>query len=271
MRGIILFAFLLISATVINAQSGTCEPDPMYADSTFGVYPAPYDDDTMTGGIDVSACINKPFEVTLTAIVPAEVEIAPGAPGIEINSITVADGGVSGLPEGFTYACNPPNCIFEAESQGCVTVYGTATDANVPGEYNLTLQLIASTTILGDVPLDFPGPVFPGRYFVVVNEENSTECTVASTENLLGTEVSFEAAPNPFGDYTQIEVNAATSQKIAFQVHDLLGNQLYQETINLAQGANTIDFDGSDLANGMYIYSISNNDAIISKRMIVSK
>lgn len=266
MRILTLLTFLLISTTALVAQ--TCIPDPLYADSTFGVYPAPYDEEDMEGGIEIQACIGEYYEAVLTAIVPSEVDI-PGFPTVDINAITVEDDGVTGLPVGLNYACNPPNCYFEADKQGCVVVYGTPTSANAAGDYQVALELIIDTELLGPIAQPYPGPLFPGSYFITVNEEASA--CVVNTSDVLGTAVSFTASPNPLSNYTQIQLTANNSQAVSFEVYDLLGNQLYQKRVELTQGDNSIEFDANNLANGLYIYSIRNKDAIISKRMIVQK
>ena len=51
----------------VMAQTPACIPNPLYKDSSSGVYPLPYDATlNPKGGIDKPACIGKPYEYVLT-------------------------------------------------------------------------------------------------------------------------------------------------------------------------------------------------------------
>ncbi len=268
MREILLITIFSILTISLFAQDDACIPDPIYADTTFGVFPGPYLEETMTGGIPDTACINEPFEFILTAVVPDTVAVMGFV--VTLNSVFIDTiGAVAGLPEGITYACNPPNCIFDANTQGCIILQGTPTDANMPGDFPLTLNLTIDTGLLGPVPTTYPGDLFPGSYSLAVAAEGSDNCTVVSTNNVLRENLNFKNAPNPFADFTQIQITSGIDQEVYFEVFNILGEQLLSQKVNLHEGENTIDVDGSDLANGMYIYSLRKGADIISKRMIV--
>jgi len=270
MRKILLLAFLSILTMNLSAQDDACIPDPIYADTTFGVFPGPYLEDTMMGGITDTACINEPYEFILTAVVPDTVAVMGFV--VTLQSVAIdSTGAVMGLPAGMTYACNPPNCVFEANTQGCIILQGTATDANMPGDFPLVLNMTINTDLLGPVPTTYPGDLFPGSYSLAVEAEGSDNCAIVGTTNLLKENLNFTNAPNPFADFTQIQITSGITQEVYFEVYNILGKQLLSQKVNLHEGANTIDVDGSNLANGMYIYSMRKGADIISKRMIVQK
>jgi hypothetical protein len=52
---------------------------------------------------------------------------------------------------------------------------------------------------------------------------------------------------------------------------NLLGEIVYESTINSRQGLNTINFDGTDLKKGMYLYSIEIDGVKMTKRMVIQK
>jgi len=258
---------------MFQANAQTCQPDPVAADTLMGldiISPLPYDDTAMTGGIETSACINKPYEHIFTIKIPAEVPFGPIALGVDSMSIPTTSG-LSGLPVGMTYACNPPNCIFQVDEPSCLVVYGTADDTNAAGDYSLTLDITIYSPALGPVPLTEPGGQIPGSYTVVLEDENSPNCFVVGTDDVFASSLDIKNVPNPFSTYTQIQVLSGIQQDIQFEVYDVIGNRLHSQSIALAEGENFIDFDGSNLPNGMYVYSLKNGDRIISKRMVVSK
>ncbi len=271
MRKVLLFTLFAIAFNFsASAQFGTCMPDSLYADSTFGVYPVPYDSTTMMGGITTSACINKPYEFLLTAVIPETIEFNGFNVGLIKVSIPATDG-VMGLPSGITYACNPPTCEFEANSQGCVILYGMADATNDIGTYPLALELTAET-VIGTIMESYPGTLFPGSYDLVLEEESSMNCFVSTTNtNDILSSVGMRNVPNPFGDFTTIEIESGLNQEVRFVVYDVFGKEIHTEQVNLFEGANTIDFDATNLVSGIYIYSLQKNGQALTKRMVVSK
>ena len=249
-----------------------CEPNQMYADSAVGVYPPPFSENRPDGGIPNEACINQPYEFTLTFKVPESISI------FTLDSIVVApSGAVSGLPEGLSYSCNPPNCVFTpTEELGCVLVFGTPTNPADVGETNLTVATTSYVNIVDPLQIVFPDntgtvPNADGEYILVVNEEGSAACNTTSTDDLLQTNIQVLNAPNPFSYFTNIQVDSRVSGEFQLSVFDLTGKQLRQQDIFLTEGENQIEFDGSDLANGMYLYSISQGEGQVINKMIIQR
>lgn len=75
--------------------------------------------------------------------------------------------------------------------------------------------------------------------------------------------------PNPFRDNTFINLDMKQSGKVNFAVTNLLGQQVYTNNYNFTAGKQTIEFNGSNLAQGIYIYTITSNGQSTSRRMIV--
>ena len=44
-----------------------------------------------------------------------------------------------------------------------------------------------------------------------------------------------------------------------------------KKAINAKRGVNTIDISSNDFSGGVYLYSISNGENMLTKRMIISK
>ncbi|MEP7269816.1 MAG: hypothetical protein ABI844_19525, partial [Saprospiraceae bacterium] len=104
-------------------QNPVCIPNPLYKDSTAGIYPRPYNDSTKTGGIDRVACIDEDFEFPLTVNIPDMVTVTlAGAPitlSLESAKLDTVKA-VKGLPVGIKYYCNPATCEMKKNTLGCV-------------------------------------------------------------------------------------------------------------------------------------------------------
>jgi hypothetical protein len=76
--------------------------------------------------------------------------------------------------------------------------------------------------------------------------------------------------PNPFNDNTTFQFNCVVSEKVNFEICDMLGRQVYTNKINAERGLNTIIFS-SKLCTGTYFYSLSNGKNKVSKKMVVTE
>lgn len=82
----------------------------------------------------------------------------------------------------------------------------------------------------------------------------------------------FENYPNPFNPTTTISFSIPQQEKVELIVYDVLGRkvaELVNETI--PSGTHSIDFDGSNLSSGMYIYKITAGQFSESKKMLLVK
>lgn len=76
--------------------------------------------------------------------------------------------------------------------------------------------------------------------------------------------------PNPANGMTAISYNLVNNADVIFNVVDLTGRTVYTENlVNVNAGANTVEFDASQLQKGIYFYSIEANGAKLTKKMIV--
>ena len=79
--------------------------------------------------------------------------------------------------------------------------------------------------------------------------------------------------PNPFNPTTAISFSLNRSANISLQVYNTLG-QLVATLIdnkNFTGGNYSITFDASELASGVYIYTLETNTVKLSKKMILNK
>jgi photosystem II stability/assembly factor-like uncharacterized protein len=80
--------------------------------------------------------------------------------------------------------------------------------------------------------------------------------------------------PNPFNPVTTIRFAIPHTAKISLKVYDILGREveILFNNVELNAGTVTYDFDGTNLASGIYFYSlIADNNMIETKRMVLVK
>ena len=78
--------------------------------------------------------------------------------------------------------------------------------------------------------------------------------------------------PNPFNPTTNIEFFIPESGNLAIEIYNIIGQKV--STLingNFAAGYHTVEFDGSNLASGIYIYSLRTEGHVISKKMQLIK
>jgi hypothetical protein len=78
--------------------------------------------------------------------------------------------------------------------------------------------------------------------------------------------------PNPFNPSTSIKFSIPEASDVVLKVYDILGSEvavLVNEKIEA--GNYTVNFDASQFASGMYIYSIKAGEFNVSKKMMLLK
>jgi Secretion system C-terminal sorting domain len=91
--------------------------------------------------------------------------------------------------------------------------------------------------------------------------------------NTLPSKFSLEQNyPNPFNPTTKIVFNVPKESKVKLAVFNILGEQV-ATLINEVKpaGRYTIDFDASNLSSGVYLYQLTSQNQILSKKMILLK
>ena len=132
-----------VTATVAMAQVCTPNPNAVDIDGPGEIWPPEF---------QVAYTCTSSYTQNITALVPATIEALPGL------VCTVADytiNTVTGLPAGFTFACNPGSCIYPGGSSGCVVIAGDPSTVT-PGNYVVSADLTATVVcpIIGTIPVD---------------------------------------------------------------------------------------------------------------------
>lgn len=279
MKKILLLLVIINTLSNLSAQVGVeppaCLPDSTFQDSTAGAFPLPLDAAGNFGLAEFPACINEPYELIFTIKLGDSISVA-GVGRVDVVSANIErTGAITGLPEGLTYFCNPPDCIFPDTTLGCIVVTGTPTESNTIGDNPLVIAGVAVLNLgaLVEFPLEFPGTIASGEYNISLNAEGDcvNDSSTVSTHNYLSEKISLGNTPNPVSTSTKIEMTSLLAGDFQFTVFDMAGKAKYQESVSLRVGYNTLNFDASGLQDGFYIYTLSDGTAYIAEKMMVRK
>ena len=90
-----------------------------------------------------------------------------------------------------------------------------------------------------------------------------------AARNVLAETAIMSLAPNPFRYSTNFKIQLPKGGEYQLQVFDVSGKEISSEKLELVEGTNRLDYDGSHLTKGFYSYRLSNNQGFISGKMIV--
>lgn len=78
--------------------------------------------------------------------------------------------------------------------------------------------------------------------------------------------------PNPFNPKTIIDYSVPVGSRVVITVYDILGREI-NKLVNEYKdaGYHSVKFDGSNLASGVYFYTLSSDNLKITKRMLLIK
>jgi hypothetical protein len=291
-----IFAASLFSVT---ASFGQCSPDPAYANSDFGLFPAviPFVQacegcgdairfvdfvtftDTVITGIPIVGTVTihiDAFKITTVDGVPAGLTI-----GSDVDADSTAEAPYGMWLNGGT----TPN---QTGVQGCVYISGSEATwmgllgggPNSDGIYPLTINVDArigetvpdaSVIVPNGAWLSSVDTSLGGGEFVV--DDYYLE-VVAGSVGIRGYNQEqfsiLENYPNPVEGITSIRFNAPIAMNnLTFSVYSILGNEVFSEQVSAKYGMNKFEFDASNLSSGMYIYSLSDGTSVSTRKMTV--
>ncbi len=267
---IVILAILIQFAGWSAMQSqDICVPSESYADSSAGVYPLPYHEILFPdGGIHDTVCIGQPFEFTFTAVL--EDSISWMGFSFLLNSLEILPNGVLNLPAGLQYGCNPPNCVFTANSMGCLKIYGTATEDNVPGSFDLQLRakIVVANGLISVIDT-LPELLVPGsHYYLPVEPSTSIHCQASGLQSVLPLAAGIRHEPQ--FQRLAISLNEVNLPWIQIDVIDMTGKVLMTEK-EMHPGQIPLTLDISGLGHGLYFCRVHSPFGFSGLKFVVMK
>lgn len=247
-RTLLSLGLIFIGLAQANAQ---CTPNPSYITGNFGVYP-----DTITDFIPGAEGVF--YSDTIHLLIPISAQdIDPTLPAATIDSVQLVS--VAGIPPGLAIDCNSQTsgpCTMLPTQIGCALMEGTPTQQGI---YPLTIEVLGyAFGGLISVPYSFTGYQIDigGVGIAEVND-----VTFSGVRNV----------PNPFSAGTEIRFDLKKAADVELQVYDLLGQSVYNTSLNAVKGTNAIKFEGDTYEQGIYIYQLSANGTMHTGRMVLDR
>lgn len=234
---------MVLSGSSLYAQ---CTPDTAITQP--GIYP-----DSATGL--PPAYLGTPYSEVVQARIPVDTIFQGNL--VPITNFTISS--LSGLPPGFSYACNPGTCIFPGGSNGCILISGNPA---ATGTFTLTVNGIANGLIAG-IPAQLPFTL--DYYKIIINPASGVPQNVNYTFSVAQNE------PNPFATSSDINFTSPIAGKAELKIYNMIGKEVYQGTYRMVNGKNVIRLDAEDFDSGVYMYTLNLENKVFTKRMIVSK
>ncbi|CAN5469161.1 hypothetical protein BH10BAC1_BH10BAC1_13080 [soil metagenome] len=249
----LLFSFLMVASFGLTKSIAQCTPDISCIPGTtaYGICP-----DSTTGM--AIGTVGVPYTEIMSVKVPSDPSSFGAPPGTGLVSIEI--GGVDSLAPGLSYTCVPASCNFPAGSNGCVLITGTPTavwnkQVIVKGIGHLTLPIISTPFTQG----------------IDNKQYRSVVVAAAGVETLDLTKFDVDQnSPNPFSETSEIRFSSVNNGNVQFKVYNMLGAVIFDSNYKISKGINVIKIEGNSFAPGVYIYSLTNGDRTITKRMVVA-
>jgi len=215
------------------------------------------------------ATAGQQYSETLNFKLPAMASDVIANPPIDVPIQTISIKDMQGLPPGlvFTSAADDndnifcdgqgstaKDCLWDGGAYACVKIEGTPSTVGV---YPVTV-ILEGTTVAGAQDSPLTGYVInvTSAGVDLINQDD-----FAVSQN----------APNPFNGSTDINYMMDNAGAVSFSVMNLLGETVYSNEYSANKGVNTITFNGNDLNDGIYMYTVKTGAKKVTKRMIVRK
>ena len=253
MKKLLLTCAVLLSVLFLNAQ---CTPDNSI--SSPGIYP-----DEITN-LD-EAFVGQPYVTQIDVLTPLDTSVSLSGLTVNVTIDNIELTSMLGLPNNFSYSCNPPNCIFPGGTYACAEIFSTVdpTSADV-GYYPLimtTSTLAINVPLIGSITQLDTVDYF---YIDISNTSSSIEQINFSTFDVM------DVYPNPISDQASFQFAIGKNEYVDFYIIDCLGKVVDYRKIQASIGVNKFNIDFANYSNGLYSYSFKTSEKIITKKLLVT-
>jgi len=253
MKKLLLTTIIIFLTYFLHAQ---CTPDMSITSP--GIYP-----DEITNLPE--AFVGQPYLAQIDVLTPLDTSVSLSGLTVNVTIDNIELTSVSGLPNNFSYSCNPPTCIFPGGSYACAEIFSTVdpTSADI-GYYPLVMT---TSTLAINVPLIGSLTQLDTVDYFYIDISN----TSATIEQLnINTFKLMDVYPNPISEQANFQFIIGKSESVDFYIVDCFGKVVDYSKIHANIGVNKFKRDFSNYSNGLYFYNIVTSEGIISKKLFVS-
>jgi len=220
MKQYVATLFLFIGLCSVQAQ--VCEPDTSLKEP--GFYPQSL----------IPAEAEKPYEMVLQVRALSDTLVDFNGTPIRATIDSIQLTNVIGLPEGFTYSCLSPNCVFVSTETRCSVLKGNPTNDDV-GVYPLQFAVVVYAR-LGILRVPQPDTIRNFTLFVT-----GGNMSVQPSESS-----GLKCYPKPAAKELIVDGN---SQEGSLFITDLSGRKMYEG----AMAKSSVAVDVKDWKSGVYL------------------
>ncbi len=253
MKKIIFTLVIFLTTHVLYAQ---CTPDMSITSP--GIYP-----DEITNLPE--AYVGQPYIAQIDVLTPLDTSVSLSGLNVNVTIDNIELTSVTGLPNNFSYSCNPPTCIFPGGTYACAEIFSTSnpTSADI-GYYPLTMT---TSTLAINVPLIGSITQLDTVDYFYIDISN----TAATIEQLTNSTLKIlDVYPNPVSNQANFQFVIGKSEHVDFYIIDCLGKIISYKKIHAVTGVNKFQFDLSEFSEGIYSYSFVTSNKFISKKLFVT-
>lgn len=245
---LLLFACVFLGSLTTQAQVWPCTPDPNLTYN--GISPA-----ELPG-----AMAGYEYWSVLSFKIPRDSSTANNI-SVTIDSAQFIY--VTGAPEGFTFNCNSPECVWPGGTKGCALFHG----------------MVDST--FTDSVAEFPLKIYTITWFRFTNAAAQYSRIDSATNYVfritkyngiaeVSTYTNLNAYPNPTTGNLTIELRDLSNTQGTVLVTDMFGKTVFQQEVSgNNQFLQTLQLDLSSYAKGLYWVTLHNeNGSAIRKVML---
>lgn|GEM_PF-775891 len=265
----LLFSILVMFFAFTQTVNAQCTPDPLYADSVAGLYPASLPD----------ATVGEPYNEVVQIVIPQDTTVEiPSFPPVNIAFCSFELTGLPNLPDGLAYECDTDSCVWIVDQDsgamnlGCVVISGTPTE-----EFSDTNGVIVEVDIqipnpdcttpqpVSQLPIPIDLPVFSVD-FTVLPAANAID-------DLTKENMSLKIYPNPTSFNSTLSFNL--SEKVnnaSIQIYDMYGKVVQDVHSGLLTTGNyEFDIKNTGMSKGIYFVKLDfdNGTKAFTEKLIV--
>lgn len=282
---LILVAVCALFAGTFTASAQTqtlCEIDPQYTEP--GLYPLPEDLPCIVGGGEWN-------DITVQFVMFDSAEVSGFA--VRVEYVIIDE--ILNLPCGIKWSTSKQDADtahrFNNQERGCIRFWGTTTDD--AGQYKLDINVKAKVSLLpGEVPYNAEDLGFRVDVRLIDNATDpcpaidttagatllTGSCPTTQKDTSFITGISeiagvnyFSLYPNPTNSTATVSFTADRAAAFSARIVNIYGQEVSNEQLNVVAGLNVSKVDVSNLAAGVYIYTITDGKNVHTQRFVVEK